>query len=48
MPTDTPEECFGSLNNFLMEYALGKKYIDIVPVDNDDEWTNLLRELNLL
>jgi len=48
VPTDTPEECFGSFNSFLMEYAFGKKYIDIVPVDQDDEWMNLLRELNLL
>ncbi|MCM3700712.1 hypothetical protein [Paenibacillus macerans] len=29
IPTDTPEECFGSFNHFLMNYAFGKsKSID--------------------
>lgn len=44
--TSTPEESFGSFNNFLVEFALGQKYLDIVPVDHEDEWMSFLRRLN--
>ncbi|NGP61481.1 hypothetical protein L3476_16525 [Paenibacillus thiaminolyticus] len=45
---NTPEECFGSFDNFIMEYVLGKKYVDLVPVNQGDEWMTLLSEMNLL
>ncbi|SFE97245.1 hypothetical protein SAMN04487969_110103 [Paenibacillus algorifonticola] len=48
IPTNMPQECFGSFNNFLMEYAFGKKYMDIAAVDRDNDWTILLAELGLL
>ena len=47
VPTDTLEECFGSFDNFLKEYAFSRKYSSIVPVDQDDEWVKLLTELNM-
>ncbi|MCA1294950.1 hypothetical protein LBW89_18205 [Paenibacillus sp. alder61] len=45
-PVDWPEECFGSFDHFLMDYAFGKKYLDLVPVDLEDGWVRLIRELD--
>lgn len=45
-PVDWPEECFGSFDHFLMEVAFGKKYLDLVPVDLEDGWVRLIRELD--
>lgn len=46
VPADFPEECFGSFDHFLMKYAFGKKYLDLVPVDLEDGWVRLIRELD--
>ncbi|WP_334073571.1 MULTISPECIES: hypothetical protein [Paenibacillus] len=46
IPVDSPGKCFGSFDHFLMGYAFGKKYLDLVPVDLEDGWVMLIRELD--
>ena len=43
-----PYEHFGQLDDFLLQYAFGKKYMEIVPADEDDEWIKLLLDLAII
>ncbi len=36
--------CFGSLDDFLLQYALGEKYSEIIPETEDDDWYIFLTE----
>ncbi len=42
--SETAPLCFGSLDDFLMQYALGKKYSEIIPETEDDDWYIFLTE----
>lgn len=40
--TDIAPDCFGSFEDFLLEYVFGEKYIEIVPNFEPDEWYKLV------
>ena len=42
-----PTDCFGYLDDFLMNYVFGKKYAEIIPDADNDEWYQLLKKLNM-
>ncbi len=44
---DSSGECFGYLDEFLMDYVFGKKYSEIIPDAENDEWYQLLQKLKL-
>lgn len=46
--TEIPEECFGEFNNFLTNYVFGKKYAEIIPSAEDEEWYQFLKKVNLI
>ena len=39
--------CFGYFDDFLKDYVFGKKYADIIPDAEDDEWYQLLKKIKL-
>jgi len=43
---DHPTECFGSFDDFLLNYALGDQYKTVVPINSDDLWVELLNEVD--
>ena len=43
-----PADCLGYLDDFLMNYVFGAKYVDIIPDADNDEWYQLLKKLKLV
>ncbi|WP_145045845.1 hypothetical protein [Paenibacillus xylanexedens] len=43
---DHPTESFGCFDEFLMNYALGKKYSSIIPFDSEDQWAKLINTID--
>ena len=44
---DNLGDCYGYFDDFLTDYVFGKKYADIIPDAEDDEWYQLLKKLKL-
>lgn len=43
--TEGPADCFGILDEFLIEYVFGTRYADIIPNADDEEWYQLIKKL---
>ncbi len=41
-------KCFGNLDTFLNDYVFGKKYAEIIPDAEEEEWYIFLNKLNLI
>lgn len=41
-------KCFGNLDTFLNDYVFGKKYAEIIPDAEEEEWYIFLDKLNLI
>ncbi|MDQ0178362.1 hypothetical protein [Bacillus chungangensis] len=41
-------ECYGTFEEFLINYVFGKRYSEIIPDANNDEWYQLLKRLQII
>ena len=45
---DIEAKCFGNLDSFLSDYVFGKKYAEIIPDAEEEEWYIFLNKINLI